>query len=140
MEWQQAFGQEKQPDSLETTAFVSSPLWGELCGWIENTYGVAPRVEYSSCSMQRGWNVKYKKGGRALCTLYPMAGYFIALVVIGEKERFEVEPRLPSFSKPVQKLYQETPSPMGSKWLMIPVKEEDVLKDVQTLIQIRAGR
>jgi hypothetical protein len=35
--------------------------------------------------------VKYQNSGKSLCTLYPMEGYFIALVVIGAKEEEEVE-------------------------------------------------
>lgn len=48
-------------------------------------------MDYSTCSFQPGWNVKYKKGGKSLCTLYPMDGYFIALVVVGPKEEEEVK-------------------------------------------------
>lgn len=31
--------------------------------------------------------MKYRKSGRSLCTLYPMDGHFVALVVIGEHEK-----------------------------------------------------
>ena len=51
---------------------------------------VKPILSYSNCAMDKGiwkgWNVKYKKSGKALCTLYPKQGYFQALVVIGAKE------------------------------------------------------
>jgi hypothetical protein len=28
----------------------------------------------------RGWNIKYQKSGKSICTIYPQQGYFLALV------------------------------------------------------------
>jgi hypothetical protein len=88
--------------------------------------------------MQKGWNVKYKKGGKSLCTLYPMDGWFIALVVIGEKEQAEAELVMPACSIPVQRLFNETAFSASGRWLMIEVRERAVLEDVMKLIQIRS--
>lgn len=52
---------EPTADSLHT--YVSNPLWDGLCASIEADYGVKPLIEFSNCSMLRGWNVKYKKSG-----------------------------------------------------------------------------
>ena len=75
----------RQPTLQEIGERIKSPLWNELCGYIEAAYGVQPSVEYSKCSGAPGWNVKYKKGGKALCTLYPGEGCFTALVAVGQK-------------------------------------------------------
>ncbi len=42
------------------------------------------QLEYSKCSLKPGWNVKYKKSGKALCALYPMEDYFIDAGEIGK--------------------------------------------------------
>jgi len=31
-------------------------------------------------SWLKGWNLKFKKGGRSLCAVYPLAGFFSALM------------------------------------------------------------
>ena len=77
---------------------VNSPLFESLCSYLEETYQCKPVVEFSKCSMQYGWNIKYKKGGRSLCTLYPQDGSFLALVVIGQREAGEAELLLPEES------------------------------------------
>ena len=60
--------------------------------YLENTYHVSPKMSYSSCSAQPGWNVKISEERENLCVLYyPMEDFFIALVVIGSKEEAEVE-------------------------------------------------
>lgn len=129
---------ETQLPSIETVgAYVNNPLWETLCKYIEEQYQIKPTLEYSGCSMQQGWNMKYKKGGRSLCTLYPMEGFFIALIVIGERERTETELALPFFTEYLQRLYRETKSGMGQKWLMISVTDIDILDDVKKCIAIR---
>lgn len=129
-----------QEPSLETiSTYVKSPLWEQLREHMEEQYQIKPILEYSRCSLQQGWNLKYKKVGRSLCTLYPMEGYYIALVVIGDRERVEAELALPFFTEYLQQLYRETKTGMGQKWLMINVTDAAVLNDVKQCIAIRRG-
>lgn len=126
-----------KPSLEEIDDFVESNLWIELRQHIESDYQSLPTLEYSKCSAQPGWNVKYKKAGRSLCTLYPMRGFFIALIVIGQREQAEFEKNLPLFSSYLQLLYKTTESGMGQKWLMINVNDSAVLEDVKRCISIR---
>lgn len=127
----------KEPSIEAISSYVNSPLWEQLCNYVEEHYQVKPVYEYSRCSMQQGWNVKYKKAGRTLCTLYPMEGYFIALIVIGERERLEIELALPFFTEYLVQLYHDTKCGMGQKWLMINVTDNVILEDVKQCITIR---
>lgn len=137
MEWNRKFSEEQQPSGADIAAFVATPLWGELGEYLAASYGVQPTVQYSKCSMQHGWNVKYKKGGKALCTLYPMPGYFIALVVVGPRELPEAEALLPLWGSYLQELYQRTAVSMGAKWLMAKVRDPQTLQDVKSVIALR---
>lgn len=116
---------------------VHSPLFDSLCSYLEETYQVKPVVEFSKCTMQYGWNVKYKKGGRSLCTLYPQEGSFLALVVIGTREIAEAEILLPFLTEYVQQAFAETKTGIQQKWLMIEVKNTEVLEDVKQLVALR---
>ena len=137
LEWHTVYGPNRQPTEAETEAFVSTPLWADIHRFVREQYAVESNYSYSSCSGQPGWNVKYQKAGRALCTLYPMPGFFIALVVIGAKERSEAELIMPTCSPRTQALFAQTRVVMGGQWLMIPVTDEAVLEDVKQLIQVR---
>jgi AraC family transcriptional regulator len=128
------------PSMAAISAYVDSPLFECLTKHVEAEYQCKPVLEYSRCSMQYGWNVKYKKAGRTLCTLYPMEGYFVSLIVIGEHEKAETELMLPSFTIYLQQLYRETKTGMGQKWLMINVTDDAVLEDVKQCIAIRRGK
>ena len=137
MEWSQYFEQDHEPTLAEMISFVNNPLWIALQSFIEATYHIKPIMNYSRCSAQRGWNLKYRKSSKSLCVLYPMDGYFIALVVIGNKELTEAEAYLPQASPEIQELFARTPFAAGGRWLMIPVTSERILEDAKNLIQIR---
>ena len=134
--WNKTDGTHK-PSMEGISDFVNNILWDDLCHYIETQYQTGPEFHYSRCSMQMGWNVKFKKAGRALCTLYPMEGYYRALIVIGEREQIRMETNLPNFTPYVQELYQQTKSSMGQKWLMLDVTNQSVLKDLKDCINFR---
>ena len=137
MDWSTLYGPEQQPDPEAIEDYIGSKLWSEINTALQTRYKVAPLLSYSRCSAQPGWNVKYKKGGKALCTLYPMAGFFIALVTIGNKELNEVELTLSSYTVYTRELFQRTPFSCGGRWLMINVTEKAVLDDVINLVNVR---
>ena len=125
------------PDIGTVTALVGNPLWDQLLAYLREGYRTEPVIEYSGCGMAPGWNVKFKKGGRGLCTLYPRQGGFVALVVIGQKEKTEAELALPTFTPYTQDLYRSTKEGMGQRWLMFDVRDAATLADVKRCIAIR---
>lgn len=138
MQWTNLYDQTHQPTINDISKYVRSELWENLNSFLHNTYHIHPTLVYSRCSMKPGWNVKYKKCGKSLCTLYPMEGFFNVLVVIGSREIPEVELMLPSYSKYIQNMYKNTALYGGGRWLMIKVTESAILDDVIRLIQIKA--
>lgn len=138
MEWSEVFREDQIPGWDDIRGYISSAQWEELNDWLKETFRSVPKTTYSKCAGQPGWNVKYQKGGKSLCTLYPMPGYFIALVVIGNKEMTEAELLAPTLSEYTKNLFESTRFSCGGKWLMLHVKSTEVLEDVKKLIGIRA--
>ncbi|HSR03571.1 MAG TPA: DUF3788 domain-containing protein [Proteiniclasticum sp.] len=141
MSWNEIYDADHVPSSEEIREYLGKgeSLWDELTSYIEEAYQVKPQITYSKCSAQPGWNVKYRKGSRSLCTLYPMAGYFITLVVVGSKEEEEVRTAVDAeyFTAYVKELYDKTRYSAMGRWLMIEVKDKDVLDDIRSLLSIR---
>lgn len=139
--WDAMFSSEQTPGLKDFNNFIGSGLWEEFTCGIEKKYNIKPQICYSTCPMQRGWNIKYRKGGKALCTLYPQKGFFTALVVTGDKEDFAVRAMLPVFTEYTKKLCENTPSlnKMG-KWLMVNVTSAGILKDLFALVEIKAEK
>jgi len=143
MQWSELYGDGHEPLDNQIKEFVATPLWDDLANHLQQTYKVGPKLFYSRCSMQKGfwkgWNVKYKKGGKALCTLYPKHGYFIALIAVGAKEIVEADLLIPLCDEYTQNLYSQTEFGTVGKSLALEVTSENILRDVKNLIALRDG-
>ncbi|MEL7565715.1 MAG: DUF3788 domain-containing protein [Dehalobacterium sp.] len=139
MRWNELYQGNTIPSDKDIEQYIGkgAPLWKDLLLYIEKIYRVKHKMSYSKCAAQPGWNVKFQKSGKSLCTLYPMKDYFIALVVVGAKEESEVELTLETFTPYVVNLYNRTSFSCGGRWLMIEVRDKAALDDVKSLIAIR---
>ena len=61
----------KKSGSTFKTPFLCSSAW-------KSRSGITARKKSNTApaSLEKGWNVKFKKAGRALCTLYPQEQFF----------------------------------------------------------------
>ena len=137
MEWSQRYTADQEPTFEAIDTFINNPLWNDLNAYLQKAYATKPKIVYSGCSLQPGWNVKYHKSGKSLCTLYPMEGFFIALVVVGPKQMTEAELCMPLCCAYTQALFVSTEIFMGSRWLMMHVTDADVEQDVRRLVGLR---
>lgn len=137
MNWNELYPKGNRPDLSAVSEYISSPLWEELRAHLEESYAVLPTVEHSICSGAAGWNLKYKKSSRAICTLYPAEGYFTCMVSIGRKEIPYAELLLPSCTEYIRELYERTSLFNGGRWLMINVTTPEILEDTKELIALR---
>lgn len=143
MQWSELWNKEHEPSDAQIKEYVETPLWQDLTDYLQQTYHVKPKLFYSRCSMEngfwKGWNVKYQKSGKSLCTLYPKQGYYAALINVGPKEATEAEFLLPLCTEYTQDLYKHAKSGTTGKSLGICVTSEDVLNDVKELVALRAN-
>lgn len=128
------------PTLEEIEEFVRNPLFPQFCAQLKERHKCKEKIEYSSCSWERGWNVKFKKSGKTLCTIYPREGYFTVMIVVGTKEKNAVEAILPDCSREIQDIYNQTKEGNGQRWMMIDLEDKGKLyDDVFRLIEIRRG-
>ena len=83
----EVFSKESQPTESEIKDFIGAEVFThftDLDNHLREDYKIKPKLAYSSCAMDnniwRGWNIKYQKSGKSLCTIYPQQGYFMVLV------------------------------------------------------------
>lgn len=143
MKWAQLFPMDRRPAEEEIDRYADNPLWPEFRQYLKDTYGAEPRVEYSRCGLEPGWNVKFKKGGKALATVYFRPGYVTAMVSIAPKDEPAAEGVLLTCTESTKALYRNTVSSKMGRWLMIDLTSPEVLEDVKALLALRvkpAGR
>lgn len=126
------------PSLEEIGEYIQNSLFMEFCSRIKAGYNAKEQIAFSSCSWEHGWNVKFKKSGKALCTVYPRETYFTVLVVVGQKEKEGVEIILDELHPVLKSIYRETKEGNGQRWLMIDLEDHDKLyEDVFRLIDVR---
>ncbi|MCL2578691.1 MAG: DUF3788 domain-containing protein [Oscillospiraceae bacterium] len=144
MQWSEMFTKGNQPSQSQIQDFVGCPLWGDLDAHLQQEYKIKPKMSHSSCAMDggmwKGWNVKYQKGGKSICTLYPKQGYIQSLVPVSLQDLGEVELMLPTFTAYTQDLFAQSGTYRNGKSLAFMVKDEDVLQDMKGIIALRAAK
>ena len=131
--------QEEIPILEDFAAYIRNPVFMKFVPRLKEVQ-VPWKIEFSRCSLERGWNVKFKKSGKSLCTIYPREGYFTVLVVIGSKVKEAVENILCDCAPELRELYEKTRWGNGQKWLMIDLEDQgEMFADVLQLIEIRRG-
>lgn len=80
---------------------------------------------------------KYRRGGKTLCTLYAKEGSAVLLITLGKAEREKFEAQRGAFSRPLQRLYDETATYHDGKWLWIPLDERFCESDAERLLRIK---
>lgn len=128
------------PSLEEFGANIGNPVFMHFCAQIKERFQCSEKIDYSSCSWEMGWNIKFRKSGKTLCTIYPREGYFTVMIVIGAKEKNAVEAMLPDCLTELQEIYNQTKEGNGQKWLMIDLEDKGrMYEDIFRLIEIRKG-
>ena len=121
------------PEAVSAALGTAFPLWQALIQFIAETYQMT--TEFSYGGKNYGWNLWYRKSGKALVSLYPQSGSFVAQVVLG-KEQVEKALGL-ELGEKVGRMLRETPQFHDGKWLFIPVENQTDLEDVQQLLLLK---
>ena len=126
------------PSLAQTAEYVNNPLFDIFCNEIKETFKCSEKMEFSCCSLEPGWNIKFKKCGKNLCTVYPKRGFFTVLTVMGQKEKKEIEQNPELYSDRTKKLCSEKDDICGQTWIMTDIEDKDeVYTEVKNLIKLR---
>jgi hypothetical protein len=84
-----------------------------------------------------GWNVKYKKGSKAICTLYPREDYYAILIVLNSIDIEWFKGIRANFTDHVLNRYDNSGMMNGTKWVMLDITDDAILNDVKSIIKLK---
>lgn len=131
---------EIMPDMKQIEEYITGEAklrWHNLISQIETSFQAKPKIAYSVCAAKPGWNIKYKKSGKALCTLYPEQEGFVVLIVLGLKDMDLFDTVRQGYTEYINKLYDGVKPFNGTKWLMIDVTDQRISDDVLKLMHLK---
>lgn len=106
--------------------------WDELRGYLATAYAVEPETVFGGRNY--GWCLRYRKGGRPLCTLYPEQGAFTVLVVLGKQEIERVQGLEGSLSAGAWAQFTGANQYHDGRWLWCRVPEDVSVADICGLL------
>lgn len=111
----------------------------EFCSYIESTFSPKVQVDYSGCNAAPGWNFKYKKSSKSICTVYPDEHYATILITMNFDLSEIYSVVCENFSQYFRDLVDRSSGMNNVKWLMIELKERKVLEDIIRLLELKYG-
>jgi hypothetical protein len=81
--------------------------------------------------------LKFRRGGKTLVTLYMRDGFFNVTIILGKDERVKVETRLAEFSDGLRQIYSVTETFHDGKWLTFDVRDTPVIEDLCKLLLLK---
>ncbi|NCA67246.1 MAG: DUF3788 domain-containing protein [Clostridia bacterium] len=124
-------------DELQRYVKGNYDLLTDFCGYIETKYQPKEQIDYSKCTAIPGWNLKYKKHGKALCTIYPYEEYFAVLVTLTFKDLDKFCIVKQEFEDQTQRIIDEAKPFSGTKWIILAITDNKTLADAKKLIALK---
>jgi hypothetical protein len=124
----------------EITDYFDQPfrgLWVDLNTFLQEKHKIKPKIQFSHCAGNKGWNIKYQKSGKSVCTLYPEKSRFLALVVIPQKLASEVETQALDHHPLIVDLVKNTEPFQNSLWLMVPITTKTDNEALKALLEFK---
>ncbi len=109
--------------------------WDDFCQFVEETYGVKGEWKYYGRNF--GWALRFRKGGKALVSLYPGKRSCTAQLILAESVvRKARRAKLGAVARTaIRRAY---PYPEG-RWVFVTVTSAAVAADVKKLLLLKSG-
>ena len=109
-------------------------FWEKLIRFIAENYRV--RSDFPFYGKNYGWAMRFRKGGKALLSMYPGRGGFTVQMVLGQVQAKEASNL--KLGKNVRMVLQNARQFPEGRWLFIRMESAEDLADVQQLLLIKS--
>ena len=127
-----------KPTEEEMIGFIgvsAKGAWFEIKRFLEERYDSVPETVFYGA--RYGWNIRYRKSSKTLCSLFPEKGGFTVLIVLGKKESEKALLMRKELSAKINRLVENTEQLHDGRWIWIRLGKSEDTKDVMKLLQIK---
>ena len=127
-----------KPTEEEIVSFIgwrAKEAWLEIRRFIEDHYDMVPETVFYGAKY--GWTIRYRKGGKTLCSLFPEKRGFTVLIVLGKKELEKALSIREELSSKIHELLGDTEQLQHGRWLWIRLFTTRDTDDIKKLLQIK---
>ena len=127
----------KTYNQVEATLGQASRAWEKIVGHIRFFYVMDELWTEGNPTGNYHSELKFRRGGKTLVTLYIREGFFKICLVLGKIEREKFEEQRVSFCKTIQKFYDDANTYHDGKWLWFDIHDEELINDIIRLLDIK---
>lgn len=109
--------------------------WLHLTRFADTNYD--HQSEYIFGGNNYGWNLRYRKSGKTLFSMFPEKDCFTVLLVLGQKELGVYKDREDEFGESFKSVYESAPQFHDGRWLWIKVRSVECISDIEKMILIK---
>ncbi|SCZ04527.1 DUF3788 domain-containing protein [Alkaliphilus peptidifermentans] len=129
---------ENMPTEVELSDLLGEnrlEVWRDIVDFVEKNYNY--ETVWNKYKKTGKYELKFRRSGKTLCSLYPQTDSIEVLIVFGKKEREKFEASRNDFSEGINSLYDNTHQYHDGKWMYINLKDEELVDDIKRLIIIK---
>ena len=127
-----------KPNDEEIADFIggqAGEAWLEVNQFIKEHYDIEPEMTFGGA--KHGWEIRYRKGGRTLCSITPEKGAVKTLIVLGREEAEKALSAKSELSPKTNKIIEDAKQLHDERWLWFRLTEPNDAKDTKKLLQIK---
>lgn len=110
-------------------------IWLKVIGLIKQHYLMD--ILWNKGGKTASYEMKFRRGGKTLCALYPRENNFGFMIIFGKAEREKFEQIRHELSQVTQQQYDTTTTYHDGKWLMLTINNDRYLEDIPKLLAIK---
>lgn len=127
----------KEYDALLPALGGARSAWDELVGFVNENYEMDELWTAGKPGGNFYKELKFRRGGKTLITLYLREGFFLAMIILGKAERGKFEERMAEFSPKLCEIYENTKTYHDGKWLILEMQDNSLVADAAKLLLIK---
>ena len=81
--------------------------------------------------------LKFRRSGKTLVTIYIKDGFFTVLLIFGKKEREKFEQSSYNFSDTIKHYYDDSKTYHDGKWMFINIHDSSIVEDIINMLRIK---
>lgn len=137
MAYERFLDKSKTPSENEiiTALGTAKNLWLDIYEYIHMKYNDVPELIFFTKNY--GWAIRYRKGKKTLCYLFPERDAFSILIVLGSKEAEQVHAVKDQLNDAVRKVFESTEQFHDGRWMWIRVTETSDIASFKVLLSAK---
>jgi len=109
-------------------------LWDGLIRFVEED--CRAKSDFAFYGVNYGWAMRFRKGGKALLSLYPGKDTFVAQIVLGEAPGRKASHL--ALGSNVRRVFENTRPLADGRWLFIRVNSKKDVRDCRNLLALKS--